>query len=127
MIGRYLFFQSCHNFSLFQLITQCDKITCIIRIDGKCNRITRLAPAFKLIYCLVYSTLKMEAIYSTETSIDFQVHSIISQKKLLFITTALRTSNPTLDKFMSVICCYSTGIPYFINTQFTDYHETKTC
>jgi hypothetical protein len=38
----------------------------------------------------------MEAICSSETSVDFNgLHGVISQKIELLITTALRTSNPT--------------------------------
>jgi hypothetical protein len=55
-----------------------------------------LATCFTLASGLAYSsTLKMEATYSSETSIDFQdVHGVISQKIDLFLTTAVRTSNP---------------------------------
>jgi hypothetical protein len=44
---------------------------------------------------LIFSTLKMEAICSSETSVDNGIHGVISQKMELFITTAVRTSNPT--------------------------------
>jgi hypothetical protein len=44
-----------------------------------------------------YSTLKVKEIYSSETSLIFiGLHGVISQKIALFISTALRTSNPTL-------------------------------
>jgi hypothetical protein len=57
-----------------------------------------LRPAFTLIPCSAYSlTLKMEAIYSSETSVDLP-HCIISQKIELFITSAVRTSNAATVK-----------------------------
>jgi hypothetical protein len=38
----------------------------------------------------------MEAICSSEMSVDFNgLHGVISQKMVLFITTAVRASNPT--------------------------------
>jgi hypothetical protein len=41
----------------------------------------------------------MEALYSSEISVDFNgLHSVVSQKIVLFITTAVRTSNPTCLK-----------------------------
>jgi hypothetical protein len=41
-------------------------------------------------------TLKMEPICSSETSVDTQrTHGVIFQKIVLFINTAVRTSNPT--------------------------------
>jgi hypothetical protein len=47
-------------------------------------------------FCLAYSTLKMEATCSSETSVDFQrLLGIISQEIELFITTTVRTTNPT--------------------------------
>jgi hypothetical protein len=50
-----------------------------------------LATCFMLVSCSVYSlTLKKEV------PIDFQWNTnVISQKKELFITTTVRTSNPT--------------------------------
>jgi hypothetical protein len=43
------------------------------------------------------STLKMEAICSSETSVDVNgLHGVISQKIVLFITTAVRTSHSTI-------------------------------
>jgi hypothetical protein len=55
-----------------------------------------LATCFTTV-CLAYSsTLKTEATCSSETSVDFQrTTRVISQKIELFITTAVRTSNPT--------------------------------
>jgi hypothetical protein len=44
---------------------------------------------------LIYSTPKMEAICSSETSVDTQRTTRIFQKMILFITTAVKTSNPT--------------------------------
>jgi hypothetical protein len=38
----------------------------------------------------------MEATYSSETSVEFSgLHCVIPQKMELFITTAMRSSNPT--------------------------------
>jgi hypothetical protein len=43
---------------------------------------------------LIFSTLKMEAICSFETSVDNVLNGVISQKLVLFITTAVSTSKP---------------------------------
>jgi hypothetical protein len=50
-----------------------------------------------LFSCLAHpSTLKLKAIHYYETSVDFQeLHSVISQKTELSITTAVETSKPT--------------------------------
>lgn len=55
----------------------------------------RFAVCFTLVAFLAYSsTLEMDAILSSEMSVDFKgLHGIISQKKQFFITTVLRTSN----------------------------------
>jgi hypothetical protein len=38
--------------------------------------------------------MKMEQMYSSETSVDFdQIHGVISHKIELYITTAVRTSD----------------------------------
>jgi hypothetical protein len=42
----------------------------------------------------------MEAIGSSETSVATQLHGVISQKMILFITTAVKTSNPTKQRLM---------------------------
>jgi hypothetical protein len=53
-----------------------------------------LALAYTLISCSAYfSTLKMEAIFSSETF--NRLHGVIPQKIVLFKTTAVRISNPT--------------------------------
>jgi hypothetical protein len=44
---------------------------------------------------LIFSTLKMDAIWSSETSVDNGLHGVIYQKMVLFVITAMRTSNPT--------------------------------
>jgi hypothetical protein len=47
---------------------------------------------------LISSTLKMEAICSSETKNKIKLNlktGVISQKMILFITTAVKTSNPT--------------------------------
>jgi hypothetical protein len=41
-------------------------------------------------------TLKTEAICSSETSVDSGLHGVIFKKMIFFITTAVRTSNPTI-------------------------------
>jgi hypothetical protein len=44
----------------------------------------------------------MEAIYSSETSLKFTVlYGFTSQKRELFIVTAVRTSNPASVKYLS--------------------------
>jgi hypothetical protein len=44
-----------------------------------------LPPAFMLVSCSAYfSTLKMEAMGSSETSVDNVLHGVISQKMVLF-------------------------------------------
>jgi hypothetical protein len=43
---------------------------------------------------LIFSTPKMDAICFSETSVDNVLHRVISQKMVLFITTAVRASNP---------------------------------
>jgi hypothetical protein len=49
-------------------------------------------------YCLVYSSiLQMEATLSSETSVDLRLHGIISQNTELFVTTAVRISNPAFN------------------------------
>jgi hypothetical protein len=57
-----------------------------------------LLPALTLVPCSAYSsTMKMEAICSFETSVDFQRTTrryIPEDTILLLITTAVRTSNP---------------------------------
>jgi hypothetical protein len=57
-----------------------------------------LAACFTLVSCLL-STLKMEALFSCEMSVHPMngLHSIISQKTGFFITTAVRTSDPTCN------------------------------
>jgi hypothetical protein len=58
----------------------------------------RLPPAFRLLSCSAYSsTLKMEAICSSETSVDIQ-RTTRRYKTVFFVTTAVRTSNPTTQE-----------------------------
>jgi hypothetical protein len=67
----------------------------------KVNRIFRgtadyLLPFFMLVSWEAYSsTLMMEEIRFSETSVGFQLHGVVSQKIQFFIITAVRTSNPT--------------------------------
>jgi hypothetical protein len=43
----------------------------------------RLPPAFTLVSCSAYSTLNMEAICSSETSVDFEIHGVIIEYSTL--------------------------------------------
>jgi hypothetical protein len=56
-----------------------------------------LAAFFMLVSCLAYSsTLKKKEACSSGTLADFfGLHGVIAQRTKLFITTAVRTSNPT--------------------------------
>jgi hypothetical protein len=75
----------------------------IIQIENNCESrwqaerdYSALLPALTLVCCSDYSTLKMEAICSCETSLTFNgLHGVISQKMVFFITATVRTSNPT--------------------------------
>jgi hypothetical protein len=52
-----------------------------------------ILPSSSLLYCVPYSSLKIEANCSSETSVMFhQTQSILSQKIDLFIPTPVRTS-----------------------------------
>jgi hypothetical protein len=54
-----------------------------------------LLPVSRFLLASFISTLKIEATCSSETSVTFnELHSVISQKMELFITTAVRTSDP---------------------------------
>jgi hypothetical protein len=58
----------------------------------------RLAVYFMVVSCLAsLKTIKMETICSPETLADFQHNArrYIQEHRTLFITTAMRTSNPT--------------------------------
>jgi hypothetical protein len=58
-------------------------------------------PALMHFSCLAYSsTLKMEATCSSKMSVS-GLHSVISKKMKLFITTVVRTSHPTNDRVIS--------------------------
>jgi hypothetical protein len=78
------------------------------------------ASAFTPISCFPYcSTLKMEAICSSKTSVDFQQATRrYIPEDITFITTAIRTSNPTSLNFLPFlfqadclagICCEFLG------------------
>jgi hypothetical protein len=70
-------------------------------------------PTFRRNISEYSSTLKMEAICYSEVSLDI-LHGSISQKIVLFITTAVRTSNPTkssclryyLHNFVFISSCF---------------------
>jgi hypothetical protein len=51
----------------------------------------------------ISSTLKMEAISSSETSVETQngLHGVISQKMIILKTTAVKTSNPTVRDLLN--------------------------
>jgi hypothetical protein len=74
--------------TIFWDINQCSPL--------KVNSELCLPPAFVLISCSGYSlTLKMEAICSSESYFDFQQTArCFNSRTLLFIITAMRTSNP---------------------------------
>jgi hypothetical protein len=58
------------------------------------SRLLGLPPALTLVHFSAYSTLKMEAICSSECRLTFNgLHGVISQQIVLFITTAVRTSD----------------------------------
>jgi hypothetical protein len=57
-----------------------------------------LPPAFTLVCCSAYSTLKMERyVPPKHWATSNGLHSVISQKTVLLITIAVRTSNPTAE------------------------------
>jgi hypothetical protein len=73
----------------------------------KMSQTALLATSIMLVSCSVYSfALKMEATCSSETlkhRFTFSVlHGIISQKIKLFITTVVRTSNPTYSVCVNI-------------------------
>jgi hypothetical protein len=69
-----------------------------------------LPPAFTLVSCSAYSsTLKIEAICFSETSVDFQRTTrqyIPKEMLVLFIITAVRTTSPTSQTFWETIARY---------------------
>jgi hypothetical protein len=71
---------------------------------------TGLPPAFMLVSCSAYSTLKMEAICPLKRRTTFnRPHSVISQKIILFLTTAVKTSNLIHDN--SAVLCTACSMP----------------
>jgi hypothetical protein len=70
------------------------------------NKWTSKQQASHLLTCwfldkLISSTLKMEAICSSERLLTLNgLHGVISQKMILFITTAVKTSDPAYLKFL---------------------------
>jgi hypothetical protein len=92
--------------SAFWIIFPCSPLK-VNRHFGGTSRLQRLlATCFTLASCLTYfSTLKMEATCSSETSVDFQdVHGVISQKIELFLTAALEY----LKSYTSCLLVYCT-------------------
>jgi hypothetical protein len=70
-----------------------------------------LPPAFMLVSFLVYSTLKMEAIFPPKRQLIFNgLHGVISQKILIFVTTAVRPSNRACCSLSSTYFQYSYGL-----------------
>jgi hypothetical protein len=68
--------------------------------------------------------MPVQAVCSSETSVDFNgLHGVISQKLELFITAAVRTSNPTsMHTYTALKCVIETknrikGVP----TQTVDF------
>jgi hypothetical protein len=102
-----------------------------------------LPPAFTLVFFSAYSTLKMEAICSLETSVE--LHEVICQNIELFITTAVRTSNSTISLLSSThtpqfytkrdeiragflhagYCGTASFMPLFLYPSMTSYRERK--
>jgi hypothetical protein len=70
-----------------------------------------LPPAFMLVSSLVYSTLKLEAIFPPKRRLTFNgLHDVISQKIVIFITTAVRTSNPAYCTLFSTFFFFLFGL-----------------
>jgi hypothetical protein len=76
-----------------------------------------LPPAYLLVLAeMISSTLTMEAICSSETSVQLnRLHGVTSQKMILFITTAVKTSNSTIlilliSDFLFLHRCYVSNI-----------------
>jgi hypothetical protein len=81
----------CSNYNVAPVLT-----TTIYRLLRACKssgNVTLLANCFMLVCCFVYCpTLKMETKCYSETSVDFQLHSVIFQKIEVIISAAVRTS-----------------------------------
>jgi hypothetical protein len=70
---------------------------------------TNFPPALTLISCSIYSTLKMEAIYSSETSVDFKVTT------RGYIPDDITLHNRRCDHLESYV---NTCLPYFRTVDF---------
>jgi hypothetical protein len=100
----------------------------------KDSRLYGLPPAFTLVFCSAYLTLKMEAIYSSEKSVDFQrttwyyipedstldksspLRHLISSRTFLIFWAYLRLSFPSIlfpsrfpTKIMAVFLRFSSS------------------
>jgi hypothetical protein len=78
----------CHNFFVV------NKFSIFWDITPPCIPLS-VNPFHWFLAQFMFLTLKMGAICSFETSVDNGLQGVISQKMVLFITTAVRTSNPT--------------------------------
>jgi hypothetical protein len=79
-----------------------------------------LLPAFTLVSCSANSsTLMMEAICSSETSVDFQngLHVVISRKIVIFVINVVRTLNPTSKMYLT----WYSLLEAFRKTQFLHF------
>jgi hypothetical protein len=76
---------------------------------------------FALVSCPAYSTLKMEVIRSSETSVDFQrtTQRYIPEDRTLFVTTPVRTSNATVSTYaFCIILPYESVLPHSMRSVF---------
>jgi hypothetical protein len=64
---------------------------------------------------LASKTCKMEATCSSKASVDSGLHGVICHKTVLFITTAVRTSDPTV-LFITTVVRTSDPAELFITT-----------
>jgi hypothetical protein len=72
-----------------------EHVASIFGVEEQAKEIKKSFICLTLVSSLVYSlTLKMEALPKRRLILN-RLHGVISQKMLLFITTAVRTSNPT--------------------------------
>jgi hypothetical protein len=64
--------------------------------QGRRNKFSKNQPGSRWQAELIFSTLKMEAICSPKRRLKLDgLNGVISQKMILFITTAVKTPNPT--------------------------------
>jgi hypothetical protein len=105
--------------SIFWDVTPCSLLKANRRFGGtyswkrsiKVIRISDISDcnsAFTLVPCSAYSTLKMKAMIYSETSVVLNgLYGVIPQMIVVFITTAVRTLNPTyFILFRLCVCLY---------------------